>query len=174
MYLCQTQATSGAMINGTLSSDPCGCLYQLQVRQLLQHKDLGVCSEGLNGEMEASQHTFQKHSLWDASTPGEAYWLPSLLRLDPSSRQPLVLATTVQMATPTQVPPPPSEDTTGFFRDVMMGLSLQLPSALKQLPQISSTASASQVSTLKKQLPPVALGPPSPRGYLQGWRNYLS
>ena len=47
-----------AMTESAPSGEACSCLHQLQVCKLLQHKDLVVCPEGLNSEMEALQFTF--------------------------------------------------------------------------------------------------------------------
>ena len=58
-----------AMMDGMPSTDVCGQLHQLQICKLLQHKDLVVCPEGLNGELEALQFTFQELPLSNAAAP---------------------------------------------------------------------------------------------------------
>ena len=49
-----------AMTDSMPSTNACGQLYQLQVQKLLQHSGWVVCPEGLNGEFEALQLTFQE------------------------------------------------------------------------------------------------------------------
>ena len=48
-----------AMMEGIHSVNTCGQLHQLQVWKLLQHSDSVVFPEGLNGEPEALQFSFQ-------------------------------------------------------------------------------------------------------------------
>ena len=60
-----------AMTDGAPTADAHSWLHQLQVYKLLQHKDLVVCPEGLNDEMEALHFTFQELPLWDATIPGK-------------------------------------------------------------------------------------------------------
>ena len=49
----------GTMIDGVCSTNACSGLHQLQVWKLLQHSDSVVFTEGLNGELEALQFSFQ-------------------------------------------------------------------------------------------------------------------
>ena len=71
-----------AIMDGMPCEDAHSHLHQLQVCKLLQHKDLVVCLEGLNGEMEASQFTFQELSLWDATTPGKPICKPQPIEVN--------------------------------------------------------------------------------------------
>ena len=57
------------MMDGVHGEDASGWLHQLQICKLLQHKDMVVCPEGLNGMLEASQFTFQELLLWNATAP---------------------------------------------------------------------------------------------------------
>ena len=59
------------MTDGAPSTDACGQLHQPQVCKMLQYKDLVVCLEGPNGQMEALQFTFKELPLWDAAAPGK-------------------------------------------------------------------------------------------------------
>ena len=58
-----------AMMDGASSMDAWGWLQQLQICKLLQHKDMVICPEGLNGEPEGLQFTFQELPLRNAATP---------------------------------------------------------------------------------------------------------
>ena len=49
-----------AMMDGVPSADTHGWLHQLQICKLLQHKEMVVFQEGLNGELEALRFTFQE------------------------------------------------------------------------------------------------------------------
>ena len=95
-----------AMMDGVPSADACGWLYQLQICKLLQHKDMVVCSESLNGELEALQFTFQELPLWDAAAPGKPAYEPQLIEVNLSSMQPESMTTTIQTPTSTLVLPP--------------------------------------------------------------------
>ena len=70
------------MMDGIPSEEAHGQLHQLQVCKLLQHKDIVVCSEGLNGELEALQFTFPELQLWDAAAPGKPIQEPQLTEVD--------------------------------------------------------------------------------------------
>ena len=70
------------MTDGAPSGESHSFLHQLQVCKLLQHKDIEVCLEGLDGELEASQFTFQKLPLLDAATPGKLTHEPQLIEVD--------------------------------------------------------------------------------------------
>ena len=64
---------TSAMMDGTPSVDAYGQFHQLQICKLLQHESRVVCPEGLNGELEALQFTFQELPLWDMATPRELF-----------------------------------------------------------------------------------------------------
>ena len=67
------------MMDGICSINACGQLHQLQVWKLLQHSDSVVFQEGLNGEPEALQFSFQELPLLDAaSMDGPAQDLPMI------------------------------------------------------------------------------------------------
>ena len=69
----------GAMMDGIHSINACSWLHQLQVWKLLQHGGSIVFPEGLNGEPEALQFSFQELPLWNAtSTDGPTQDLPML------------------------------------------------------------------------------------------------
>ena len=95
-----------AMTDGTPSTDAHGQLHQLQICKLLQHKDMVVCLEGLNGELEALLFTFQELPLWDATSPGEPTCKPQLIEGDLSSVQPESRTTAIQTCTTTLMLPP--------------------------------------------------------------------
>ena len=66
------------------STNACGWLHQLLVQKLLQCKDLVVCPEGLNGQMEASELTFRELSFWNATAASK----PQLMVVDLGGVQP--------------------------------------------------------------------------------------
>ena len=86
------------------SVDTCSQLHQLQICELLQHKDRVACPEGLNGKLEALQFTFQELPLWDAATPGEP--IHKLIEVDLGSMQSESVTTIPQTPTTTLVLPP--------------------------------------------------------------------
>ena len=90
---------------GMPSKDTHGWLHQLQICKLLQHKDMVVCSEGLNSKLEALQFTFQKLPLWDAAAPSEPACKPQLIEVDLSSMQPESMTTAFPVPTTTPVLP---------------------------------------------------------------------
>ena len=55
----------GTMMDGICSTNACSELHQLQVWKLLQHGDSVVFPEGLNGEPEALQFSYQELPLWE-------------------------------------------------------------------------------------------------------------
>ena len=65
-----------AMMDGTPSADAQGRLHLLQICKLLQHKDMVVCPEGLNGKFEALQFTFQELPLWNPTAPSKSAHKP--------------------------------------------------------------------------------------------------
>ena len=75
------------MTDGAPSMDACGQLHQLQVPKLLQYKDLVVCAEGINGQVEALQFTFKELPFWNATTPGQPACKLQLMVVDLSSMQ---------------------------------------------------------------------------------------
>ena len=95
------------MIDGALSSEPHGCLHQLQVWQLLQHKEPVVYPEGLHSKIEASQYTFPDLPLWDVVAQWEPTQSPQQIEVDLSKVQPVNMVTTIQAAvlTPALLPP---------------------------------------------------------------------
>ena len=102
------------MRDGMPSADAHGHLHELQVCKLLQHKDLMVCPEGLNGEMEASQFTFQEFSLWDAIAPSKPTHELQLMEVDLHSVQSESITTTIQTVTSMPVLPPSSRHCQAF------------------------------------------------------------
>ena len=96
-----------AMMDGMSCVDAHGHLHQLQVCKLLKHKDLVVCPDGLNGEMEASQFTFQELPLSDAASPGKPTCEPQLIMVDLSGVQAEGASTPVQTLTSTLALPTP-------------------------------------------------------------------
>ena len=59
------------MMDGSPCVDACGQLHQLQICKLLQYKNMVVCPEGLNGELEALQFSFPELPLWNNAAPGK-------------------------------------------------------------------------------------------------------
>ena len=94
------------MMNGRPSTDAQGQLHQLQIYKLLQHKDMVVCLEGLNGKLEALQFTFQKLPHWDAATPCKPTHEPQLIEVDLGSVQSESVTTTIHVPTTALVLPP--------------------------------------------------------------------
>ena len=132
--------------------DTLGQLHQLQICKLLQHKDMVVCLEGLNGKLEALQFTFQELPLWNTATPSKPAHKPQLIEVDLSSMQP------ESMTTDIQVPPlhwcyPLSGQYMEPPSDIAMAINLQLQGALEWLQWASPTASApvSQCSMLRRE-----------------------
>ena len=70
------------------STDACGWLHQRLVEKLLQCKDLVMCPEGLNGQMEASEFTFKELPLWNATAASKPACKPQLMVVDLSGVQP--------------------------------------------------------------------------------------
>ena len=154
------------MVDGAPSADTHGQLHQLQICKLLQHKDMVVCLEGLNGKLEAWQFTFQEPVLWNAAAPSKPACEPELTEVDLSSVQPESMTTNIPVPTNTPVLPPSLTDTVEPPCDITMALNLHLQGALEWLQWASPTASTptSQCSMPRGQLPSVALGaPPSIR-----------
>ena len=58
----------GAMMDGVHSRNACSQLHQLKEWKLLQQSDSGVFPEGLNGESEALQFSFEELPLWNTAT----------------------------------------------------------------------------------------------------------
>ena len=113
------------MTDSALSGEAYGCLHQLQVCKLLQHKDLVVCPEALNSEMEASWFTFQEPPLWDSATPGEPTCKPQLIEVDLSGVQSESIKTTIQTPQSTTILLPPA-DTAEPSSDITAAINLQL------------------------------------------------
>ena len=118
------------MMNGMPNTDAHGWLHQLQVCKLLQHKDMVGCPEGLNGEMEASQFTFQELPLWDTTTPGAPTHELPLMEVDLSGMQPESITTAIQTPHSTPVLPPPA-DTAEPSGDITATINLQLMGTMK-------------------------------------------
>ena len=133
------------MMDGTPSADDCGWLHQLQICKLLQHKDMVVCPEGLNGKLEALQFTFQELPLWDAATPSKPTHEPQLTEVEPGSVQPESMTSAIQAPTNTLVLPP------------LWSILLSLPMTSPDPSTYSSRGPWSGCS----RLPPTALAPVS-------------
>ena len=103
------------MTDGMPSMDAHGQLYQLQVHKVLQYKDLMVCPEGLNGQMEASQFTFKGLPLWDATTLGKLVCKLQIMVVDLGGKQPESITATIQTPLSTPVLPLPPSDSTEPF-----------------------------------------------------------
>ena len=97
-----------SMMDGVPSREACSHLHQLQVCKLLQHKDLVVCLEGLNGEMEASWFTFQELPLLDTAAPGEPAHELQLIEVDLGGMQSERITTAIQTHQSTPILPPPA------------------------------------------------------------------
>ena len=69
-----------AMMDGAPRADAWGWFHCLQICKLLQHKDMVVCLEGLNGKLEALQFTFQELPHWNPATPSEPAHKPHLIK----------------------------------------------------------------------------------------------
>ena len=96
------------MMDGVPSAEAQGQPHQLQICKLLQHKDMVVCPEGLNGKPEALQFTFQELPLWNAAVPGKPADKTQLIEVDLSSMQPESVTTDIQIPTTALVLPPSS------------------------------------------------------------------
>ena len=59
------------MMDGVPCVDAHGWLHQLQIYKLLQHNNMVVCPESLNGELEALQVAFPELPLWNAAAPNK-------------------------------------------------------------------------------------------------------
>ena len=86
--------------------------HQLQMCKLLQYKDLVVCPEGLNGQMEASQFTFNKElpPLGCCCIPSKPACKPQLMVGDLGSMHPEGVTATIQTPHSTPVLPSPPAD----------------------------------------------------------------
>ena len=126
-----------AMRDGAPSVDALGWLHQLQICKLLQHKDMVVCPEGLNGELEALQFTCWELPLWDTATPSKPIHKPQLIEVDHGSVQPESITTAVQAPTTIPVLPLSPVDTIDPPHDIAMAINLQFMGALEQLQQAS-------------------------------------
>ena len=73
------------MMDGAPCMNTCGWLHQLQIHKPLQHKDMMVCPEGLNDELEALQFTFQELPLLEIAALGKPVCKPHLIEVDLSS-----------------------------------------------------------------------------------------
>ena len=83
------------MMDGTPSAEAWGQLHQLQICKLLQHKDIVVCPEGLNSELEALQFIFLELPLWNAAAPSKPAYKPQLIETDLSTMQPEGMTTNI-------------------------------------------------------------------------------
>ena len=90
-----------AMMDGTPCVNACGWLHQLQICKLLQHNNMVVCPEGLNGKLEALQFSFPDLPLLNAAAPGKPTHKPQLIEVDLSSVQPKSMPTSTQAPTTT-------------------------------------------------------------------------
>ena len=117
------------MTHGTPSGEACGHLHQLQVCNLLQHKDLVVCLEGLTGKMEASWFTFQELPLWDATAPGIPSHKPQLIEVNLGGMQSASVTTAIQTLQSTPISPPPA-DTAEPSSNIATAINLLLTGTL--------------------------------------------
>ena len=103
-------------------------LHQLQVHKLLQYKDLVVCPQGLNGQMEASQFTFKELPLWDTATPcANCTMQTTAAGSGPQcSMQPEGVTTTIQTPSNLHQSYPLLADTTEPSGDITAIINLQL------------------------------------------------
>ena len=134
------------MTDGTHCADTHGWLHQLQICKLLQHKDMVVCPEGFNSELEALQFTFQELPLWDAAAPGEPINKPQLIELDLGSKQHESVTTTIQAPTTTPVLPSSLANT------------VEPPSDITMASTCSSRGSLNSCSRLPPQPQPLSHG----------------
>ena len=148
------------MMDGTPSTDAWGWFHQLQMCKLLQHKDTVVLPEGLNGELEALQCTFQELPLWNTAAPSKPAHEPQLIEVDLSSMQAESMATGIQLPLTALVQPHFLADTMEPPHDITTVINLLLQGALEQLLQAYPSASTpvSQHSMLRIEQPLVALG----------------
>ena len=145
------------MMDGTPSGEACSHLHQLQVHKLLEHKDLVMCPEGLNGEMETLHFTFQELALWDATAPSKPAHKLQLIEVDLSGMQSESITNTIQTPQSTPILPPPA-DTAEPSSNITAVINLWLIGTMKQLQEASpiTLASTSWQSTLGKQPLPAA------------------
>ena len=101
------------------------------MHKLLQYKDLVVCPEGLNGQMDASQFTFKELPLWNAATPGKPAFEPQLMVVDLSGMQSEGVTATIQSPLSMPVLPPPPTDTTKLSDDATAAINLQLTGTME-------------------------------------------
>ena len=109
---------------------------------LLQYKDLVVCSEGLNGQMEALPFTFKELPLWNATASSEPACKPQLMVVDLGGMQSDAVTAALQIPHSMPVLPPPPADSTGPSDDTTAAINLQIMGAMEQLQQASSIAQA--------------------------------
>ena len=129
-----------------------------------------VCPEGLNGELEALQFTFQELPLWNAAAMDEPTWDPLLIELDLGSVQPNSVKTTIQIPTTTPVLSPSPATSVEPSHDITMAINQQLQVALEWLQWASPAISTpmSWHSMPKRELSSVALGAPPPGEVTEG------
>ena len=89
-----------------------------------------MCPEGLNGETEASQFTFQELSLWDATAPSEPTHKLQLIEVDLSGMQSESITTAIQTPQSTPMLPPPA-DIAEPFGDITAAINLHLMGTMK-------------------------------------------
>ena len=153
-----------AMMDGVPNTYVCGQVYQLQIHQLLQYKDMVACPEGLNGKLEALHFTFQELPLLDAAAPSKPIHEPQPIEVDLSGMQSESMTTAIQVPTTILVLPPSLANSVEPPSDITMAINLQLQGALEWLQWASPTASSpvSQHSMLRREPPSAVLGvPPS-------------
>ena len=143
----------------TTSADAQGWLHQLQIHKLLQHKDMVVCLEGLNGKLESLQSTFQVVPLWNTATPSKPADKPQLIEVDLGNVQPESMTTDIPVPPTALVLTPSLANTVEPPSDTATAINLHLHRALEWLKQASLTASAPipQCSMPRRKLPLVAL-----------------
>ena len=161
MHLCPAWATS---VPWQMAHPPHtrSQLHQLQVHKLLQCRDLVVCPEGLNCQMEASHFTFKELPLWNTAAPTEPAFEPQLMVVDLGGMHSEGITATIQTPLSMPVLPPPPAGTTEPSGDATATVNLQLTGTMELLQQASSItqASVSWDSTPRKQPPSAALGAP--------------
>ena len=129
------------MMDGAPNVDAHNWFHQLQVCKLLQHKDMVVCLEDLNGDTETLQFTFQELPFWDAAAASEPTHEPQLMEVDLSGVQPESVTMAIQTPNSTPILPPPA-GTAGPSGNITAAINLQLIGAMELLQQASPITSA--------------------------------
>ena len=131
-----------------------------------------VYPEGLNGELEVMQFTFEELLLWNVASTDEPAWDPPLIELD-LSVQSDSMTTTIQAPTATLGLSTSLATTVEPSHDITVAINQQLQGAMEQLQWASPTASAPASSHCmpKRETPLMALGAPIPSEVTEGPPN---